>query len=221
LGFRLRVEDGSGLKIGGGELHRVRRVEHGWIGDWSGIEVVLLADVTTRLLDAARVFGPQKGASRDEVRQLTEALEVWADVAERDLAGTGRYRELAGSGAAGGLGFGLACALGARFVPGAATVAELQGLPAALRDADLLVSGEGRLDATSFQGKVVGHVVDLARAAGVRATAVVGSVDPAASGAGDDELSDLEHIEEAASEGPGEDPAAEVAEAARRLASRC
>jgi glycerate 2-kinase len=227
LGFRLRVEDGSGLKIGGGELHRVRRVEHGWIGDWGGIEVVLLADVTTRLLDAARIFGPQKGASRDEVGQLTEALEIWADVAERDLAGPGRYREVDGSGAAGGLGFGLACALGARFAPGAATVAELQGLPAALRGAHLLVSGEGRLDATSFQGKVVGHVVDLAHAAGVRATAVVGSVDPAASGADvadgadDAELPDLELIEEAAPEGPGEDPAVEVAEAARRLASRC
>jgi glycerate 2-kinase len=221
LGFRLRVGDGSGLKIGGAELHRVRRVEHGWSGDWSGIEVVLLADVTTRLLDAARVFGPQKGASRDDVEQLTEALGIWADVAERDLAGPGRYREVPGSGAAGGLGFGLACALGARFAPGAATVAELQGLPAALQGADLLVSGEGRLDATSGQGKVVGHVADLARAAGVRATAVVGSVDRTTAGAADAELPDLELIEEAAPAGPGEDPAAEVAEAARRLASRC
>jgi glycerate 2-kinase len=213
LGFRLRVADGSGLKIGGGEVHRVRRVEHGWVGDWSGIEVVLLADVTTVLAEAARVFGPQKGAGPDEVAALTAGLEVWADVAERDLASPGRYRDLPGSGAAGGLGFGLACGLGARFVPGAAAIADLQGLPGALDGADLVVTGEGRLDATSTAGKVVGHVVELASARGVASAAVVGA---AAGGAGD---GGPDTVIEASPDGPGEDPAADVAAAAARLAA--
>jgi glycerate 2-kinase len=213
LGFRLRVADGSGLKIGGGELHRVRHIEPSWVADWSGIEVVLLADVTTKLADAARVFGPQKGASEAEVLELARGLEVWAEVAERDLAGPGRYRDRPGSGAAGGLGFGLACALGARFVPGAAEVAALQGLPRALAGADIVLTGEGRLDATSSQGKVVGHVVRLAGEARVRAAAVVGSV----VGTGPPGLDD---VEAAAPGGAGPDPAAEVAEAARRLGRR-
>jgi glycerate 2-kinase len=217
LGFRLRVDDGSGLKIGGGELHRIRRVERGWVADWSGIEVVLLADVTTVLADAARIFGPQKGASPADVEVLTAGLRVWAEVAERDLAGGRSHRDIPGSGAAGGLGFGLACALGASFVPGAATVAELQGLDAALTDADLVVTGEGRLDATSLQGKVVGHVAELASARGARTLAVVGSADPDVAQA----LPGLEGWEASAPDGPGPDPAAEVAEAARRLASRC
>jgi glycerate 2-kinase len=216
LGFRLRVEDGSGLKIGGGELHRVRHVEQGWAADWSGIELVLLADVGTELADAARVFGPQKGATPADVDALERGLAVWADVAERDLAGIGRYRHVPGSGAAGGLGFGLACGLGARFEPGAATVARMQGLPAALEGADLVIAGEGRLDATSGQGKVVGHVVASAAAAGVRTAAVVGVVD-ARGGA----PPPLDLVEEAAPTGPGPDPAAEVAAAAQRLAGRC
>jgi glycerate 2-kinase len=217
LGFRLRVEDGSGLKIGGGDLHRVRRAERGWAADWSGTEVVLLADVTTVLADAARVFGPQKGASAEDVAVLARGLEMWAGVAERDLAGGRRHRDRPGSGAAGGLGFGLACGIGATFGPGAAIVADLQGLPEALTGTDVVVTGEGRLDATSAQGKVVGRVAELAGAAGVRVAAVVGSADPEAA----QRLVPLELLEESGPRGPGPDPVAEVTEAARRLAARC
>jgi glycerate 2-kinase len=217
LGLRLRVEDGSGLKIGGGELLRVRAVAPGWAADWGGVEVVLLADVTTRLADAARVFGPQKGASPADVEVLTRGLGRWADVAERDLAGGRRLRDLPGSGAAGGLGFGLACALDATFVPGAATVAELQGLPATLDGADLVVTGEGRVDATSAQGKVVGHVAGVAADRGVAVAVVAGAIEGdvlAAAG-----IATL--AEAAAPAGPGPDPAEEVAAAAARLAARC
>jgi glycerate 2-kinase len=217
LGFRLRVEDGSGLKIGGGEVHRVRGVEQGWAADWSGIELVLLADVGTGLADAARVLGPRTGATPTDVDALTRGLAVWADVAERDLAGIGRYRHVPGSGAGGGLGFGLACGLGARFEPGAATVARMQGLPAALEGADLVVAGTGRLDASSGHGEVLGHLVAAAAAAHVRTAAVAGLVD--ATRAGTPPPVDL--VEEVAPTGAGAVPAAEVATAARRLAERC
>ncbi|WP_052667812.1 glycerate kinase [Nitriliruptor alkaliphilus] len=213
LGLRLTVADGSGLKIGGEDLHRVHAVRWGWAGDWDGIEVVLLADVDARLDEAAPVFGPQKGATPEEIPALTETLRTWADVAERDLPG-GVSRGDPGTGAAGGLGFGLGRALtGARFERGVDVVAELVGLDDVLADADLVVTGEGRLDATSFGTKVVGAVRDRARATKVPVAAVVGAVaDGTAPG-------DLD-VEQASPAGPGLEPAADVAAAAERLAHR-
>lgn len=210
LGLRLQVGDGSGLKIGGDDLHRVVSAEHAWDASFAGVALELICDVTTLLEDAARVFGPQKGASPEEVQQLSAALEVWADVAERDLAGGRRIRDEPGSGAAGGLGFALACALDGRFVPGAATVADLVGLPAALRGADLIVTGEGKLDATSGAGKVVGEIQRLGEEHALPVVAVVGQ-----EGEGAPELA---AVVAAASEGPGSDPAGEVRAAAARLA---
>jgi glycerate 2-kinase len=217
LGFRLRVEDGSGLKIGGGELPRVRSAAHGWAADWHGIEVVLLADVTTTLADAARAVGPPQAAlTAAELEVLARGLETWADVAERDLAGGRRVRDLPGSGAAGGLGFGLACALEAAFVPGAATVADLQGLPAMLDGADLVVTGAGRVDASAPEGEVVGYVREVAAARGVGVAVIAGAFEDDVRAALDTGLAGA-----AAPERPGPDPALEVAAAAARLAARC
>lgn len=212
LGFRLTVDDGSGLKIGAEDLARVAHADPGWSGDWSGVEVVLLADVPTRLGEAARVFGPQKGASEEDVKRLERGLEAWADVAERDLAGGRPLRRKPGSGAAGGLGFGLACGIGARFEEGSRVVAELQGLAVALLGADVVVTGEGRLDATSGEGKVVGRVLAEGHRAGVRVVGVVGSLG--------DGAPDLDELEVASADGIPDDPAAAVVAAASRLASR-
>ena len=157
LGFRLQVADGSGLKIGGDDLHRVARAGRGWAAAFDDVEVVLLADVTTTLADAASLFGPQKGASDTEVVRLRDALERWAEVAQRDLWTTGEPlpAELPGSGAAGGLGFGLRVGLGARIVAGSAAVGDLIGLDEALTGAAVVLTGEGRLDPTTTTGKVV------------------------------------------------------------------
>ena len=212
LGFRLRVEDGSGLKVGGADLHRVRRVEPTWVADHGDVEVELLADVDVVLGDAARLFGPQKGATPEQVEQLEQALEIWADVAERDLGAPGA-RDRPGSGAAGGLGFGLAVGLGAPPRDGAERVAQLVGLPTALADAALVLTGEGRLDATSLRGKVVGHLLQLAAERGVAVQGVVGVAEPAAAAVLDD-------VEAASPDGPGDDPAADAAAAAARLAAR-
>lgn len=214
LGFRLRVGDGSGLKIGGRDLHRVTSAETGWAADWSGVALELLADVSTRLADAARVFGPQKGATPQAIELLERGLAAWADVAERDLAGGSRLRDEPGSGAAGGLGFGLAAALGGRLLPGAATVASFVGLPNAIEQADLVVTGEGRLDATSRAGKVVAEVLDRAAVRTVPVVAVVGQL------AADADEGGLVEVEPAAPDGPGEEPYEEVAGAAERLAAR-
>ena len=131
----------------------------------SGLELIVACDVTTPFLDAAAVFGPQKGASRPQVaalgRRLGEAAALYRDQAGVDVTKT------PGAGAAGGLAGGL-LALGARLEPGFALVAGLTGLAGRMEAADLVVTGEGHLDPPSFQGKVPGGVLDLARAAEAR-----------------------------------------------------
>jgi glycerate 2-kinase len=211
LGFRLRIEDGSGLKVGAHDLGRVRDAGRDWVADFAGVEVVLLADTDARLDEAAGLYGPQKGATPEQVDALGQALRTWADVAERDLAAGRRVREQAGSGAAGGLGFGLAAGLGARLESGAAAVGRRVGLEDEVVAADLVVTGEGRLDATSSRGKVIGHLTALAAAHGRPLAAVVGAAEAAAAG-------DLAAVVEASPTGSGPDPEGEVVEAATRLA---
>jgi len=125
-----------------------------------GIEVVVASDVTTPFADAAKVFGPQKGATPAQVRLLSRRLEELAAFYQRE-AGV-EVDALAGAGAAGGLAGGLV-ALGARIEPGFDLVARMVGLAKRLAPADLVVTGEGHLDPPSFHGKVPGGVLELAR----------------------------------------------------------
>ncbi len=143
--------------------------------DLRGAEVVVACDVSTTFVDAASVFGPQKGADAAAVEELERRLERLAN-RFRDARGVD-VRGLPGSGAAGGLAGGLA-AYGATLVPGAALVADVVGLRSALATASLVLTGEGRLDATSFAGKVVGHVLHEARAFGLPAAIVAGDARP-------------------------------------------
>lgn len=146
----------------------------------SGVEVIVACDVRTRFLDAADVFAPQKGATPVQVellrRRLASLSRTYLQHYGVDVTG------LDGSGAAGGLAGGLA-ALGAKLVDGFDLVADEVDLHERIERADLVVTGEGCLDSTSFEGKVVGGVANLARQAGVPVLAVVGSVDPAATAA--------------------------------------
>ncbi|HTZ08087.1 MAG TPA: glycerate kinase, partial [Acidimicrobiales bacterium] len=150
-------------------------------GGLRGATVVVACDVVTPFVDAAAVFGPQKGATPDQVEVLTRRLAAYAEELRRTRGvdvGT-----LAGSGAAGGLAGGLA-ALGARLVPGFGVVAEAVDLARRVARADLVLTGEGRLDATSWEGKVVGGVVAEAGRAGVPVVIVAGSVGPGGVGGG-------------------------------------
>jgi glycerate kinase len=139
--------------------------------DLRGAEVVVACDVSTTFVEAARVFGPQKGADPGALAELERRLERLAgrylDAYGLDVCG------LAGAGAAGGLAGGLA-ALGATLVPGARLVADEMGLGSAVASAALVITGEGLVDATSFAGKVVGHVLDEAAGRGVSAAIVAG-----------------------------------------------
>ena len=140
-------------------------------GGLGPVELVAACDVEVGFLDAARVFGPQKGATPHQVAELTERLDRLAEEYEGRFGV--RVRDLPGAGAAGGLGGALA-ALGGRLELGYRVVAELVGLGPALDQADLAVTGEGALDATSFTGKVVGGVLGDASAIGVPVLVIVG-----------------------------------------------
>lgn len=141
------------------------------------IELELACDVRTRFLDAAVVFAGQKGATAAQIELLSARLASLAD----------RYRQqydvdvtdLDGGGAAGGLGGGLA-AVGGRLRSGFDLVADHVDLAERIADSDVVVTGEGFLDAQSLDGKVVGGVCELARGAGRAAVVIVGDADPAA-----------------------------------------
>jgi glycerate kinase len=137
----------------------------------AGIDLQVACDVTTHFVDAAPVFSPQKGASRNQVQFLTRRLERLAQL-YLETHGVD-VRELDGSGAAGGLAGGLA-AIGATLVRGFEVVADAIELGARIEGADLVVTGEGLLDEESFHGKAVGGVVALAAEAGVPILVVAG-----------------------------------------------
>lgn len=172
-GHGLRRADGNGVKVGGrwvAEAVRLRPLPA------LGVPVIAASDVVNPLLGpagAARVFGPQKGATPDGVALLEDALRQLAGVVERDLPG-GPWRDMPGAGAAGGLGFAL-MAVGAEMRSGAGVVAEMVGLD--LVGAGLLVTGEGALDAQTTAGKVPEHVRALAERSGVPALAVAGRIE--------------------------------------------
>ncbi|MFJ8740743.1 glycerate kinase [Embleya sp. NPDC127516] len=173
LGARFHGCDGKELPYGGGSLARLAAIDSTRLATPPPGGVQILTDVTNPLLGptgAAAVFGPQKGASAREIAELDAGLARLATL----LGGT---PAAPGAGAAGGTAYGLATAWNAAIVPGAPRVAELAGLPAALADADLVITGEGRFDATSTHGKVVGAVLDLARrGTGVPVALVAGSI---------------------------------------------
>ena len=140
------------------------------------VEFLVACDVDTLFVDAAKVFAPQKGATPAQVGMLTGRLEQLAQRYENDYGIN--VARIPGSGAAGGLAGGLA-ALGAKLIPGFDIVAEENGFDEAIKEHDLVITGEGLFDDTSFDGKVVGSVLDYANEAGTRAMAIVGDIDEA------------------------------------------
>jgi glycerate 2-kinase len=138
-------------------------------GGLRGARLIVLSDVRMPFEDAARVFGPQKGASPADVTRLTKRLHALAGRLERDPRGVPM------SGAAGGLAGGLWAALRAELVPGASFVLDAIEFDPRMLAARAVVTGEGRLDQQSLAGKLVSEVATRARQAGVPCHAVVGS----------------------------------------------
>jgi glycerate kinase len=188
LGYRLLDGSGRDLDRGGGTLMNLDHIDPaGLDAGWRSVKVMVACDVTNPLtgpLGASRVYGPQKGANEHTVELLDEALERLATVIERDLGK--QVRDLPGAGAAGGTGAGLVAFLDAALRPGAPLIVEAAGLDRALAGADLVITGEGRIDAQTAMGKAPGEVARRAQNAGVPLLFLAGS-----RGAGSEDLKAL------------------------------
>lgn len=178
LGARFLDADGAPVKPVGGALAAIRRIDPSGLDPrLAGVRVEAICDVDNPLLGergAAWVYGPQKGATPAQVRELDDGLANLAAVIERDLGLD--VRGLPGAGAAGGLGAGLRAFLGAELRRGVDVVLDLVGLNDHLCGADLVLTAEGRIDAQTAFGKAPAGVAERARARGVPCIAIAGGI---------------------------------------------
>ncbi|MGE8167985.1 glycerate kinase [Pseudomonas putida] len=178
LGLRLFDAQDQPLAEGGLALAGLARL------DASGVDprlaevcVEVAADVDNPLCGAngaSAIFGPQKGASAEQVKALDQALGHFADHCAKLLGKD--LRDAPGSGAAGGMGFAAKAFMGARFRPGVEVVAELADLDSLVQGADLVITGEGRFDAQTLRGKTPMGVAKVAKRHGVPVVVLAGTL---------------------------------------------
>ncbi|GAQ63857.1 glycerate 2-kinase [Streptomyces scabiei] len=178
LGARFLDASGEPVGPGGGGLRDLATADLSGLDDrLTAVDLVLASDVDNPLTGpkgAPAVYGPQKGASPEDVAALDANLAHYAAVLERTLGGRAAAHALApGAGAAGGIGYG-ALVLGARFRPGIEVMLDVLGFAAALDKATLVITGEGSLDEQTLHGKAPAGVAAAARAAGKEVVAVCG-----------------------------------------------
>ncbi len=178
LGYRLLDAQGADLPPGGLALAGLERIDASQAHPaLKQCEVRVACDVDNPLCGprgASLTYGPQKGATPEMARQLDIALEHFAAVVARDLGVA--MAGLPGSGAAGGIGGGLVAFAGGRLERGVGLVADACGLAARIQRADLVITGEGRIDGQTAHGKTPVGVAALAKAAGVPVVAVAGEI---------------------------------------------
>ena len=167
------------LAQGGGELARLQQLDDtNFHAQVLNTVFEVACDVTNPLcgqLGASAIFGPQKGASPQQVEELDKALNHFATICEQH--GYQECQEIAGAGAAGGLGFALMTFCNAQLKSGFDTVAETTNLSQHIANADLVITGEGKLDTQTSMGKVAGGISQLAKASHIPVIAICGSVD--------------------------------------------
>jgi glycerate 2-kinase len=176
LGVRLLDARGEALGPGGGELARLDRIDVSQL-DARVKDCVfdVACDVTNPLVGpqgASAVFGPQKGANPEMVRQLDDNLRHYADVIKRDLGHD--VADVPGGGAGGGIAAAMLVFLGGRLRPGSEIVTDAVGLDKAVQDADLVITGEGRIDGQTIHGKTPIGVTRVARRHGKPVIAIAG-----------------------------------------------
>ena len=172
LGWRFLDADGRDLPRGGAALAHLARIAPPMSGDLRNLSFRIACDVTNPLCGpngASAVYGPQKGASPEAVRELDAALAHFASVA-------GGEPDAPGAGAAGGLGYAFKTFLGAELTPGVDLILRETHLEDVLRDADVAVTGEGRLDGQTAMGKAPVGVARLAKRHGVKTVAFAGCI---------------------------------------------
>jgi glycerate kinase len=180
LGYRFTDCIGAELPrgLGGGDLTRVAGIDASRAVDLGHVHIEAACDVTNPLCGpggAAHVYAPQKGADRNVVARLDAALSHFAGLVERELGFD--VCDVPGAGAAGGLGAGALAFLGATLRSGIEMVLDTLRFDELLAGADIVITGEGRIDAQSAMGKVVSGVLARTKRAGVRTIALAGHVD--------------------------------------------
>lgn len=180
LGTRFFDADGNPFVPVGGTLGRIARIDNRETEKLlRGVSLTLMSDVDNPLCGArgaAHVFGPQKGADAAMVERLDAGLAHLASVIERDLGA--RVADIPGAGAAGGMGAGCMAFLGARMRSGIEAVLDLVDFDAQIDSADLVITGEGRIDSQSVHGKVISGIARRTQPRGVPLVAIVGSIAP-------------------------------------------
>jgi glycerate kinase len=178
LGARLLDQSGHELPPGGAPLAQLARIDLSDFAVPDGIEIIVACDVTNPLTGpegASAIYGPQKGASAEAVANLDASLAHYADISAAKLGK--QWKDAPGAGAAGGLGFALLAFLGARLERGVELVLDAVRFAAHLENADLVLTGEGRIDRqTTAYGKTLTGIGERARRAGVPVLALAGSV---------------------------------------------
>lgn len=165
LGVKFYDQNGNEISKGGGLLSELAYFDDSGMDSRLNESVFMVAsDVTNPLCGyngASAVFGPQKGATSEMIKTLDQALKRFADIVYKQLGAD--VRGLPGAGAAGGMGAALMSFLNGRFISGVEIIMEVVGLEEKLKDADLVITGEGRLDSQTLSGKVISGVCKLAR----------------------------------------------------------
>ena len=178
LGVRLLDRDGNDLPYGGAALAQLVSIDARRMDKrLQSVEFIAACDVDNPLTGAngaSAVFGPQKGASPEMVQQLDQALQHYARIIERDLAVGVEHQP--GAGAAGGMGAALLAFLRAELQPGIDIVMEAVDLAGHMSGADLVITGEGRIDSQTAQGKTPVGVARIAKQFGLPVIALAGSV---------------------------------------------
>lgn len=188
LGVRFFNEADESFVPVGATLREINRIDaSGLCPELKQIELVTMCDIDNPLCGphgAAAVFGPQKGADPEMVQRLDQGLRHLAGIARRDLGVD--ILDLPGAGAAGGMGGGMVAFLGSRLEMGIETVLNTVGFNELLQGADLVISGEGKIDTQSLRGKVVIGVARRTKKMGVPLIAIVGDIDDNIDGAYDE-----------------------------------
>ena len=178
LGYRFLDRDGNELQPGGAALERIASIDStNRNPNLDEVSFLVASDVDNPLVGkqgAARVFGPQKGATPEQVESLERGLGRLAEELDRALHAD--VVAMPGAGAAGGLGAGLVAFCGARITSGVGLLAELAGLSGKVKGADLVLTGEGSFDSQTSHGKTPAGVTEIARRHGVPAVVMAGRI---------------------------------------------
>jgi glycerate kinase len=178
LGVKLLDQEGKEVGFGGGELKKIVKIDISCMDNrLSDTKVLVASDVNNPLCGpqgASKIYGPQKGATPEVIEELDKSLSYFAELIKRDL--NKEVKDIPGAGAAGGLGAGLMAFLNAELRPGIEIIIEIVKIEQIIRESDLLITGEGRIDAQSVFGKVPFGLGKMAKKYNVPVIAIVGEI---------------------------------------------